>query len=556
MNELSELFRGVKDGDVVTLESGKVYTIAPEDSFHRTGLYFSNTAKRDENPNGERFCGICLEGRQNVTIEGNGATVLIRGIMTPFIFKDCCNIRMRDLTIDHVRPTMSEMTVVDSAPGEATVRIAPEFPYRIEDDVLYWQGDASASGAPYWEIPYKGPKVLTNAFDPRTGQIGDMLCGAGDARPGFPDVTRFTPLGEGLVHLRFRDPNKILAPGTVAQTRSICRVQTGGAIDGCEDVTLERLRIHSMNGFGILAQNSRNVTYSAIECLPKAGRTVVSDADFFHFSGCSGIVRVENCRAEGAHDDIINIHGTHLRIVEADRTAKTLLLRYSHPESWGFNACHAGDKLEYVSGDTLLPFGEAVVTDAQKVNDTDCRITVDAIPDRPFAANDVVENVTRTASLVVENNVFGRIPSRAILCTTRKDVVIRGNTFRSMGAPVLCVADDANFWFESGRTGTIRFENNNGVDCGARETDGGCDVIRYEPVVLDKTSDTPVHDTLIVRGNRFENTLADRYTINLNYVRCVWIGDNTSNVPLYIRRGKGVQNVQTEETIPIISENA
>ena len=442
---------------------------------------------------------------------------------------------------------MSEMTVVDSAPGEATVRIGSASLYRIDGSVLYWHSEPSAAHAPYWEIPYKGPKVLTNAFDPRTGIIGDMICGAGDARPGFPDVTQWAQIGEGLVHLRFRDPTKLLEPGTVAQTRCIRRVQTGGAIDGCADVTLEKLRIHSMNGFGILAQNSRNVTYRAVECLPKAGRTVVSDADFFHFSGCSGTVRVEDCHAVGAHDDIINIHGTHLRVIEADRASKTLLLRYSHPESWGFEPYASGDCIEYVSGNTLLPFGSAQVRNVQKVNDTDFRVAVDTLPDRPFAPNDVVENVTRTASLVVENNVFERIPSRAILCTTRRDVVIRGNTFRCMGAPVLCVADDANFWFESGRTGTIVFENNTVIDCGARETDSGCDVIRYEPVVLDQTSEQPVHDTLIVRGNRFVNTLSDRYTINLKYVRCVRIEDNTSNVPLYIRRGTGVVQCQASQ---------
>lgn len=546
MNELSALFADVSDGDVITLERGKVYTVAPEDSFHLTGLFFSNTAKRDENPDGERFSGIFLEGRENVTIDGNCATVLIHGIMTPFTFKNCNNIRMFDLTFDHFRPTMSEMTVVESAPGEATVRIEPEFLYRIEDDILYWCSEPSATGEPYWEIPYKGPKVLTNSFDPTNGIIGDMYCGEGDTRPGFPDVIRFTPQADGLLHLRFRDPKKVLAPGTVAQTRCIRRVQTGGAIDGCVDVTFENLRIYSMNCFGILAQNSRNVTYHGIECMPKAGRTVVSDADFFHFSGCSGVVRVENCRAMGAHDDIINVHGTHLRIVGVDCAKKTLLLRYSHSESWGFEPYAVGDQIEYVSGDTLLPFGSAKVLNVRKVNDTDFRIAVDSLPLRQFAPNDVTENVTRTASLIVENNVFERIPSRAILCTTRQDVVIRGNTFRCMGAPVLCVADDANFWFESGRAGAIRFENNTVIDCGARETDSGCDVIRYEPVVLDKTSDRPVHDTLVVRGNRFINTLGDRYTINLNYVRRVQIADNISDVPLVLRRGPGVEQVKSD----------
>lgn len=99
-----------------------------------------------------------------------------------------------------------------------------------------------------------------------------------------------------------------------------------------------------------------------------------------------------------------------------------------------------------------------------------------------------------------------------------------------MGGPVLCVADDANFWFESGRSGNIYFENNTVINCGARELDKGCDVIRYEPVIMDKNSKEPVHKKLIVKNNNFTNTNGDEYTINLNYLECAEIVNNTSNV--------------------------
>ena len=530
MNNLSERFLNVSNGEKIVLEKNGLYEIAPEDSFHLKGLFFSNTVKQEENPEGERFCGIFLEGKSDITIDGNGASVMIHGKMTPFIFKRCRNIVLKNLVIDHFRPTMTEFTVAKSEKGSAELKIGDEFLYRIDGNMIFWQSENDFSGKPYWEIPYKGPKVLSNAFDPGTGIVDDMICGKGDSRGGFPDITHIDVIGKNTLRVEFRDKEKLIPEGTVVQTRSIIRHQTGGASDESENITLENIRVRSMNGFGILAQNSKNITYRNLDLTPAEGRTIVSDADFFHFSGCSGEVRVLNCRAKGAHDDIINIHGTHLKIVSVNREKNLLLMRYIHPESWGFNPYIAGDEIEYVSGSTLLPYASAKVKSCRKINNTDFEIEVDSIPDIEFAENDVIENVTRTASLTVEGNIFERIPSRAILCTTRKDVAIRNNIFKCMGAPVICVADDANFWFESGRSGCILFEGNTVIDCGARETKNGCDVIRYEPVVMDETSDIPVHDKIIVRGNKFINNLADKYTINLNYVRAAEIVDNESNV--------------------------
>lgn len=534
MNELSEIISKIKNGETVTLESG-IYAIAPEDSFHLTGLNFSNTAKFEENPNGERFCGIFLEDKENVTIDGNGSTVLIHGIMTPFIFKNCRNITMKNLTFDHFRPSMNEFTIVECKGGKAKIKINDEFLYTIKDNNIFWVSENDFSGKPYWKNQYKGPKILSNRLRPENKIVDDVVCAEGDWWRGFPDISRVTEIEKGLLEIEFRNKEVYFPPETVIQTRNIKRLQTGGAIDGCKDVTLENLRIMSMNCFGILAQNTENVTYKKLDCTPKEGRTVVSDADFFHFSGCSGKVTVSGCMARGAHDDVINIHGTHLKIIEFEKSEKQITVRYSHPESRGFNPYIEGDEIEFICGNTLLPYYETVVTKVTQLNDTDFRIETESVPDSILGDNDVIENTTRTAELLVENNIFEGIPSRAILCTTRKDVVIKGNTFKNMGGPAICVADDANFWFESGRGGNIYFENNKIYNLGARELDKGCDVIRYEPVIMDKTSKAPVHKRLVVKNNEFINTNTDHYTINLNHLGKAEIGENKSNVKIEIK---------------------
>lgn len=179
MNELSEIFKAARDGDHITLEP-KVYEVAPEDSFCLKGFFFSNTAKQEETPDGERFCAIYLNEKSGITIDGSGAVVMIHGKMTPFLFCPCHHICMKNICFDHYRPTMSEFTVTASAPGYAEIRINSEYRYRTDGNMLYWCGDPNQSNEPYWEIPYKGKGVLTNLFDPSTQVIEDMVCGDGD----------------------------------------------------------------------------------------------------------------------------------------------------------------------------------------------------------------------------------------------------------------------------------------------------------------------------------------------------------------------------------------
>ena len=69
MNKLSDLFTTISDGATVVLEKDTVYHVRPEDSYSLTGYYCSNTASRDENPNGARSAAIFLKNKKNITID-------------------------------------------------------------------------------------------------------------------------------------------------------------------------------------------------------------------------------------------------------------------------------------------------------------------------------------------------------------------------------------------------------------------------------------------------------------------------------------------------------
>ena len=97
MNELCELLKNIKNDTEIVLEKDRTYDVRQDDSFELQGYYCSNTAKKHENPTGIRRTAIYLKGKRNITVDGNGATVLVHGKMTPMLFDECENITIKNL---------------------------------------------------------------------------------------------------------------------------------------------------------------------------------------------------------------------------------------------------------------------------------------------------------------------------------------------------------------------------------------------------------------------------------------------------------------------------
>ena len=246
------------------------------------------------------------------------------------------------------------------------------------------------------------------------------------------DFEKVEQIDERMVKVTLKNRDADFVPGDIFQTRNIVRDQTGGLFQRCRNLEFESLRIKFMHGLGMVSQFCENVSFKNCDFTPAEGRTAASTADFFQFSGCRGKLTIESCKAYGAHDDYVNVHGTHLRIVEADEKKKTLVVRFMHPESWGFQAFEEGDELEFIKWDTLIPYAETKVVSCEKLNATDIRLTLDRELPSIEVGRDVVENATWTPDLYVRNCDFGPTCGRGILCTTRGEVIIENNHFHNL----------------------------------------------------------------------------------------------------------------------------
>lgn len=538
INELCELFLNVVDGDTVVLEKDKTYHVRQDDSFVLDGYYCSNSAKMDENPTGRRYTALYLKDKKNVTVDGNGATVLIHGKMTPILLDRCQDITFKNLTIDYACPTMAEITVASCEDGEYTLKINPECLFRIEGNDLFWRGEDGLDGKPYWKDRYLGRYRLAVCYDP----VKKISYGLDMNSLEFETLEQ---LDETTLRVRLKDPKTVLPVGSVLQTRNIIRNQVGSLFQRSKNVTLENLRIKFMHGLGLVAQFCENVTYRNCELTPGQGRTITSTADFFHFSGCKGKVVIEGCKAWGAQDDHINVHGTHLRIVECNREERTLTVRFMHDETWGLQVFETGDEIEFIRWDTLIPYSGNRVVSFDRLNDTEVRLYLEKPLPEIEVGLDVVENASWTADFYVRNCEFLQTSCRGILCTTRGEVIIENNRFYHLSGPALVVEDDCNFWFESGYTRHIIFRNNTVTGCGYGMGEDGMPAIRYSPKVMRQNSREYVHGKLTATGNRFEEPPRGSHSIWLNYVREAEIRDNRFDAP-YTVKTHCVENVCEE----------
>ncbi len=527
MNELSLLFLSVSDGDTIILDKNKIYDVRPEDSFIKTGYFCSNSAKQEENPDGTRYSAIVLENKRNITIDGNGATLLIHGKMTPLLFYGCENVTVRDLTIDYAVPTMTEFTVLESANGEITIKINDDCLWYTEDNKLYWHGERDNDGSYYWENACNAPKRYIKVYMPEASTTRDF-------NRNDLSFEKIDIVGENTLKCTLVNKEVQINEGEIFQTRNIIRDQVGSMFERCKNLYFENLRVMFMHGLGMVNQFCEDVTFRNCDFTPKYGRTIASTADFFQFSGCKGNITIENCKAFGAQDDYINVHGTHLQAVDCDRRENTLTVRFMHAESWGFQAFGVDDNIEFIRWDTLKAYSQARVLSFEKLSNTDIKLWVTHIPEELVIGRDSIENASYTPNLYVRGCDFGPTSGRGILATTRGEVIIENNRFCKLWGPALLIEDDCNFWFESGFTKNVIFRNNDVVSCNFGKTAEGAPLIQYSPKVLDKEYDGFVHGSLEVYGNRFLMSLNGNHTFYLSYLEKAEIYDNTFDAPFEI----------------------
>lgn len=489
-NQVERLQRAIDDckklnAKVLVFEKGR-YDFWPEGAV-RKEYFITNTSTEQECPSKIKTIGVFFEDMDGLTIEGNGATWMFHGKMTLVSFAHCRQMTLRNLHIDSERPGGSEITYTKVDDDGVEVAMHRDSRYEIAEGKIHLYGEG-----------WRSNKNHCIEYDPISERFfyshGWDTLAASKAVETAPGIIRFsTPAG-------FRP--KV---GNTLTVRDIIRDQVGMFIYESRDVTLDNIGMHYMHGLGIVSQYTRNITMQNVQCMPRegSGRILASSADFMHFSGCSGKIRILGCRYAGAQDDPINVHGTNLRAIRKvdDRT---LELRFMHGQSYGFNAYFEGDTVAFVRAARMERFASATVAGVRRLTDRVVEVTFDRpVPDDLELNHDCVENMTCTPEVEIRNCYFTRTSTRGTLMTTPRKVVIADNTYYKTGMSAILIEGDAEGWYESGPVKDVLIENNTFIDC-AYNGGPGHAVIALHPSNTVIDASRPVHQHVRIIGNKFQ----------------------------------------------------
>jgi hypothetical protein len=474
-------FSKFKKNVVLRLPGGRI-DVWPEGAFIKE-LYISNSTE-DDTLSKVKNIAFLLEGFKNITIDGNGTLVMLHGKMESFVFLNCIDVVLKNISFDYERPTMSELKIISTTSDEVKTEIHPDTRFDIKNGKISFYGEGWKSNA-YHTIscnPVTGVMKYSSFMPFLESQA---------AQTGCRDVT-------------FKgDFSKVdLQTGNVLTIRDPYRDNSGAFIRMSKNISLENVKMHYMHGLGIVSQFSENISLFKVEVAPRpeSGRQISAFADCFHFSGCKGKILIDSCFTSGSHDDPINVHGTHLKIMAID-AAKKIIVRFMHHQTYGFESFFAGDSISFVNPQTLMSLGTARLKSAKLINLKEMELEVDGVLPENLKTSLCIENLTWTPEVTIRNSRFERTNTRGLLITTRRKVLIENNTFFRTGMYPILIADDASSWFESGSVNDVTIRNNTFEECGYNSGSGAINIApeNHEPVVGNM-----IHHNIHIINNTFK----------------------------------------------------
>jgi len=440
------------------------------------GAYGTNPESAMFSPDFAYSSGVSFEGQSGTTVLAHGATLMVDGFMEPLTIKNCENITVKGLTIDHKRKPYS-IGRIESVKRRSRAEGTGSFVVRFSDE---------------YPTDERTPMPRCMLYDPFASRC---------AHYGSWRVTKREFLGDNRWKFSFKGVRWELK-GLELYIWHTFHSRPAILIENAQNTFLEDVTIHSQPGMGVVAHRSTDIRINRMRVVPSAGSHMSTNTDAVHITSCKGLVRIENSVFDGQGDDSLNIHTYYHSIEKADGCACTTVLRAptgTHSQTADYP--DAGDILELTDMHSLSCVGTYRVVSCARTPDP---WRSELVLDRPLPDNTenlTLVNSTRMPRLEYVGNYCRSHLARSILVKI-KDARIEGNTVMDVVGTGIYIAAEA-WWYEGlCTTENIIVRGNRIVNCG-RDAQGarqrGCAGIC---VTIDaEKPHFPTHKNIVIEDN-------------------------------------------------------
>ena len=459
---ISERVTAAQNGAVITLEPQEYHLYgndSPRAKYYITGC---------DSEIGDELSGITylnknlaiyVKGKHDITIDGRGALLLVHGEMTPFVIDNCRNVTIKNIAVDYVRATVSEMKVTEATEKYFVARVNTDSPFSIQDERILWEGDSfseladtvqilDADAARCHPFPY-------NFEDFRAENLGNNL------------VKFFYPLTVKSTFQFAKKVPKLLKPGHILQVKHDLRTQAGAFITDSENVVFDNVQMHFMHGTGIAAQRVKNLKVQGCTFAPrpKTGRTNAAFGGFIDVNGASGTTTISDCSFNGCFDDAVKVHGTYLKLA-AVISENILVLSFMGERTLGFAPFWRYDRIAFISPYTMAQTAAGVVEEVRLLNSRLVEIVLfDKLP-KGVRRGAYVQNITAEPETLVQRCSFNNVGGNCVVANSSKKTFITQNEFTKCGGSGVLIAGGMGNPYESGAVQDVLIQKNKFTECG------------------------------------------------------------------------------------------
>ena len=435
----------ITNGTRLTLPKG-IHHARPGD-FPFRFLHLSN------NDDGIKHIVFDLSGLENVTIDGNGAELLMHGQIIPFFMENAKNITIKNLTIDWAHPFYAQGEVVAAGAAWFEVRFEPEYNVQVVD------GQLTAINP---DLKYPAHFHNLNFIDPAKGEQAYRSTDEyGMLRVGNYTATRKAGSIFRIASDQMR--NKPQA-GQIAVFQYEGRTSPAIAVHNSSNIRIENVTQYHAAAIANIFEGSENIYIDRMTMKRRGNRWYSALNDATHHVDCRGDLFITDSHFEFQNDDAVNIHGIY-RTVDSASGRNGLRLRLNHYQQLGVNTIHPGDTVALCDLETLEILAKLTVS---SVAPHDHQITdyifKEALPDldwRHVAAMYYQTNV----HVNISGNTFKNNRARGILVKTYGPIRIHNNYFHTAGPAVITGYGTRGKWFESGPLDDLEITKNTFDQC-------------------------------------------------------------------------------------------